>query len=64
MFVETIIWWLAQEPRPPANEIADQAGRLPLAIAHEVSPWPTAVPRDDDRPARSPHRVGGKVGRL
>jgi AcrR family transcriptional regulator len=52
MFVEAIIWWLAQEPRPPANEIADRASRLALAIADEASTWPAAVPARG-RPARA-----------
>jgi AcrR family transcriptional regulator len=40
MYVETVIWWVAQEPRPPTSEIADQASRLALAIAEEASAWP------------------------
>jgi AcrR family transcriptional regulator len=31
--VETIIWWLAQDPRPPAQEVAERTGRFALAIA-------------------------------
>lgn len=31
--VETIIWWLAQDPRPAAEEVAERTGRFALAIA-------------------------------